>query len=105
MVRVRHKSSVKWWRGYEIYVIVGLFWFMVIGVWLALLVGSRATGTIISGNPIYAVFTLFLGHMEWPGGWATGLVALEAVLLVMLMLPVRKILIGRARRGDKSDLT
>jgi hypothetical protein len=103
MIRpTRAKSPGTWWRGYGMYAAVAVFWFMVIGIWLALLVGSKTTGATIPGNPVVAVSELLLGHMHWPGNWSTAFVVLEAGFLAVLTKLVRGALVARAGHASPS---
>lgn len=100
----RTKARIRWWRGYELWAIIGVFWFALIGIWLALIAGSRATGAQVPGNPIVAVADVAFGHVEWPGGYATLLVVLEAAILVVLLWVLRRVLIDRAKAAQKKSV-
>jgi hypothetical protein len=91
---IRHKQRVAW----SLYAIAGLFCFVVLGLWLALLLGARTTGIVIPGNPITAVFELLLGQIAWPSNWSTLLVVVEAVFLMVLTWQIRRVVIDRAAR-------
>ena len=97
----RTKTRIRWWRGYELWLIIGVFWFALIGVWLALIAGSHATGAIVPGNPIVAVADVAFGHVQWPGGYATLLVVLEFAVLVVLIWVLRRVLIDRAKASAR----
>jgi hypothetical protein len=91
---IPRKERVAWC----LYAIAGLFCFVVLGIWLALLLGARTTGIDIPGNPITAVFELLLGQIEWPSNWSTLLVVVEAGFLIVLTWQVRRVVIDRAAR-------
>jgi type VI protein secretion system component VasK len=97
------RNQVRWWRGYELIAVIVVFWFAVIGVWLALIAGSRATGAHVPGNPIVAVADVAFGHTEWPGGYATLLVILEAAFLGVMIWLARRVLIERAKKAQKAQ--
>jgi hypothetical protein len=70
--------------GGELLIVLGvLIWLVVLGIWLALLLGARATGQTVSGNPMAAVLELLLGRATWPGGYANAMLALEAAFLIV----------------------
>lgn len=98
----RTKSRIRWWRGYELYILVAVFWYAVIGIWLALLTGSESNGSRIPMNPIAAVYHLLAGHITWPGSWATSLVVIEVLLLVAVGWLIRRMLIERTQRSTKN---
>ena len=99
----RTRNPIRWWRGYELIAVIGVFWFAVIGVWLALIAGSRATGANVPGNPIVAVADVAFGHTQWVGGYATLLVILEAVFLIVMLWLARRVLIDRAKKAQKAE--
>jgi hypothetical protein len=70
--------------GGELLIALGvLVWLVVLGIWLALLLGARTTGQLVSGNPMAAVLELLLGRATWPGGYASAMVVLEAAFLIV----------------------
>jgi hypothetical protein len=96
------KPRIRWWRGYELYIVVAVFWYAVIGIWLALLTGAESTGSRTPMNPIAAVYQVFTGHATWPGSWATSLVVIEALVLIAVGWLIRRVLIERAQRSTKN---
>jgi hypothetical protein len=96
---IRRKTKVRWWRGCEVYIAVAVFWYAVLGLWLALLTGVEATGSRIPMNPITADYEVLTGHLSWPHGWANALLVIETFLLVAALWLVRRILVDRVKRS------
>jgi hypothetical protein len=98
------RGGPKWWRGHEVIIATVLLVLAVVGVWLAMLIGSQASGADISGNPVKAVEQLALGHVDWPGGWANAFLVFEVLFLVALWWVTGRIMRERMR-GEARDET
>lgn len=88
---------------FGLFALMCLLWLIGGGLWLALAIGARLSGTELPGNPITAVVGVMTGRIPWPGMGASLVLGCELLIVISLGRMAWQIHRARSRRRTRVD--